>query len=67
MKTAIIILQILCILITSTGIYIEYIYEADIGFLLITTGSFTFAITTKLMKIRLKRYIKQLLDSQKTN
>ena len=65
MKTVIFILQIVCILITSAGIYIEYIYEAHIGFLLISVGSFTFAVTTKLMKIRLKRYIKQLLNERK--
>ncbi|GAG93876.1 unnamed protein product [marine sediment metagenome] len=66
MKTAIFILQIFCILVTSAGIYIEYLYEAHMGFLLISVGSFTFAVTTKFMKIRLKRYIKKLLNEQNT-
>jgi len=67
MKTAIFILQIVCITVTFFGIYIEYTYEASIGFLLISIGSFTFAVTTKLMKISLKRYIKKLLNERKDN
>lgn len=65
MKTTIFILQIVCIVTTLGGIYIEYTYEANIGFLLITLGSFTFAVSTKLTKISLKRYIKKLLNERK--
>lgn len=66
MNTLIAILQILCILATATGIYIEYKFNADMGFLLITAGSLIFAVTTKLNKIRLRRRIKQLTNSHKT-
>lgn len=64
MKTAIFILQIVCIITTLGGIYIEYTYQAHLGFLLITLGSFIFAVTTKMMKISLRRYIKKLLNDQ---
>jgi len=64
MKTLIFIMQVLCILATGAGIYIEYTYDAHIGFLLISLGSLTFAISTKLMKISLKRYIKKLLNEK---
>lgn len=66
MKTLIIILQIVCILTTLAGIGIEYFYGAHIGFLLISVGSLTFAISTKLTKIGLKRYIRKLLNNNKT-
>ena len=64
MKTLIFILQIVCILITAFGIYVEFTFEAHIGFLLISVGSLTFAVTTKLMKISLKRYIRKLLNEK---
>lgn len=40
--------QIICSLLITFGIWIEYIYEADVGFLAITVGSFIFALTTKI-------------------
>jgi len=54
------ILQILCILATAFGIYVEYYFGANLGFVLITAGAILFAITTKLNKIRLRRIIKHL-------
>ena len=44
-------LQALASALTGAGIAIEIVYGADIGFLLITLGSFVFAVATKLMKI----------------
>lgn len=40
--------QIVCIILITFGIIIEYIYEADLGFLAITLGSLLFALTTKI-------------------
>ena len=40
--------QIICSGLITVGIWIEYIYEADVGFLAITVGSFIFALTTKI-------------------
>lgn len=40
--------QIICSLLITVGIWIEFIYEADLGFLAITVGSFIFALTTKI-------------------
>lgn len=65
MKTVIFIMQIICIITTLGGIYIEWLYQANIGFLLITLGSFTFAVSTKYQKISLKRYIKKLLNEKR--
>lgn len=64
MKTLIFIMQIICIITTLAGIYVEWLYQADLGFLLITLGSFTFAVSTKYQKISLKRYIKKLLNEK---
>ena len=63
MKTTILILQSVCILATAFGIYVEYTFEADLGFLLITGGSLIFAVTTKLTKISMRREIKKLLNN----
>jgi len=43
-----VITQAICIFLMFTGIVVEYVYEADIGFLAITVGSAIFAITTKI-------------------
>jgi len=40
--------QIFCIIVVSFGIIIEFIYEADWGFVAITGGSLIFAVTTKI-------------------
>jgi len=40
--------QIVCVVLSTTGIIIEFIYEADLGFLAITLGSFIFALSTKV-------------------
>lgn len=57
MKIIALILQVLCIISVTFGIIIEYRYEADIGFLLITVAGFVFAVSEKLDKHYLKRYI----------
>jgi hypothetical protein len=54
MLITIIILQIICILLVSTGIMFEYMYEAHLGFVLITVGSLVFAIVTKLENYLIK-------------
>lgn len=45
MKT---VLQLVCVMAVSMGIVIEAFYGADIGFILITTGSLAFGISTKI-------------------
>jgi len=45
MKTT---LQLFCVISVSCGIVIEALYGADIGFILITTGSLAFGISTKI-------------------
>jgi len=40
--------QLICSALITAGIWIEYFYEADLGFLAITVGSFIFALTTKI-------------------
>ena len=40
--------QVACLILVTGGIVIEFIYEADVGFLAITTGSAIFAIATKI-------------------
>jgi len=40
--------QILCCFLVTFGVVIEFIYNADIGFLSITIGSVLFALTTKI-------------------
>lgn len=54
------ILQIICLLVTGAGIYIEFTLGADIGYLLITGGSLIFAVSVKLTKIKLLRIIEYL-------
>ena len=51
------ILQIICVLLVTFGITIEFIYSADLGFLAITIGSMLFAISTKIQKRKLKKQI----------
>ena len=56
----IVIAQIICIFMVGAGIWIEFTYEADIGFILISGGSLAFAVSTKLSKIKLLRIIEYL-------
>jgi hypothetical protein len=58
MQIATLILQILCIIAVGAGIAIEFHYEADLGFVFITAGAFAFALSEKLDKRRIKRYIR---------
>jgi len=67
MRTLALILQTLCILFVASGLAVEYWYQADTGFLLITAGTFIFAISVKVTKIRLLRLIKQLINERKTD
>jgi hypothetical protein len=50
MTRTVIILQYICIVAVSLGILIELTFGATIGFLLITGGTFAFAIAAKLHK-----------------
>ena len=58
-------MQIVCVLCTGFGIYVEYTFEANLGFLLITGGSLIFAVTTKLTKVSMRREITKLLNQRK--
>lgn len=49
-------LQIFCIIIVSIGIGIEIHYGANIGFVLITSGSLVFAISCKIQH-RIKKEV----------
>jgi len=40
--------QLICILLVLSGIMIEFVYQADLGFMAITIGSLLFAVTTKI-------------------
>jgi len=48
MLKQLVITQSLCIFLVTFGVVIEFIYEADVGFLAITIGSLLFALTTKI-------------------
>ena len=48
MLKSLVITQTFCILLVGTGIIIEFIYKADMGFMAITIGSLLFAVTTKI-------------------
>ena len=67
MKTLIAILQILCIIIVSTGIFIEVKYKADFGFILISFGAFIFACIEKVNESRLNKTIKNLNNGRNKN
>jgi len=60
MITLIIILQIISIILCTTGIIIEYFYESHWGFLLITAASLVFAAVTKLFELQLYDENRQL-------
>lgn len=49
------IMQICCILVCLTGIIVEYMYGANLGFLLITGGSVIFAVSAKIENYIIKR------------
>ncbi len=62
------ILQIICIIATALGIYVEITLGADWGYLLITGGSLIFAISVKLTKIKLLKvisYLTKIMEDQK--
>jgi hypothetical protein len=41
-------LQVSCIVAVGMGVAVEFVFEADLGFLLITIGSLCFAVATKI-------------------
>ncbi len=61
------ILQIICILATGAGIFVEIRLGADIGYVLITGGAFLFAISTKVTKVQLIKVITEVLTQSKKN
>ena len=65
MRLAALILQTICIIFTASGIGFQYLKDADLGLLLITAGSFIFAISVKITKTRLIRTIKDLQQTIK--
>jgi len=52
MKILVAILQIICIIAVVAGITIETIYEAHVGFILITVGAFFFGISEQAAHYR---------------
>lgn len=45
------VLQIYCIVLTSMGIAVELVTGAGLGYLLITIGSFAFAVACKIIMV----------------
>lgn len=60
------VLQIICILATGIGIYVEVTMGADLGYILITGAAMLFAISTKLVKFKLIAAIKEIVTNSKT-
>lgn len=60
MRTIAFILQIICIVFAGAGLTIEFLMEAGLGFILITTASVIFAVSTKLYKLALIKENKEL-------
>jgi hypothetical protein len=52
MKHPVEILQVLCILSVMTGVTIEFIYGAHLGFICITLGGLFFAVAEKINRYR---------------
>jgi len=67
MRTIAFLLQIICLILVSVGIIIELEYEADLGFVLITTASVLFALSTKLNKWSIIRENKLLKERSLQN
>jgi len=64
MRTAAFILQLICMVLSLVGIGVEFLYEANIGFVLITLATIIFAVSTKLYKSALLKENKQLKKGQ---
>jgi len=60
MRIAAFILQLICLVLSMFGTGVEFVYEADIGFVLITLATIIFAVSTKLYKLALLKENKQL-------
>jgi len=60
MRIAAFILQLICMVLSLIGISVEFKYEADIGFVLITLAATIFAVSTKLYKLALLKENKHL-------
>jgi len=54
----VLIIQLICILLVSTGLIFEIYFGADLGFVLITAGSLLFAISEKINRYKTKKYYK---------
>lgn len=67
MRTAVVILQSACLLVTGGGITFEAIAGNQIGALLIAAGSLIFAISVKVNKQAIIRENKELRNKTKTN
>lgn len=60
MRTLAFILQIICLVFAGVGLTVEFLMEAGVGFILITTASVIFAVSTKLYKLALIKENKEL-------
>ena len=60
-------LQTFCTILVTMGIIVEFRFEADIGFLLVTAGSLAFAISTKIENRVKKKSSKWIQTNIKVN
>ena len=66
MRTAAFILQIVCLVFSGGGIALYFLSGAGLAFILITTGSVIFAVSTKLYKLALLKENKQLKSKEQS-
>jgi len=64
MRTFALILQGVCVLLTGSGLALEYFSGVNLGLLLITAGSFIFAVSVKINKIRILKDNRKLLNDK---
>jgi len=64
MRIAAFILQLICLVLSLFGIVVEFEYEANVGFVLLTIASIIFAVSTKLYKLALLKENKSLKKGQ---
>ena len=64
MRTAAFILQIVCLVFSGGGIALYFLSGAGLAFILITSGSVIFAVSTKLYKLSLLKENKRLKSKE---
>ena len=69
MRTAAFILQLICVIFSDGGITLYLLSGAELAYILITTGTLIFAVSTKLYKLALlkeNKYLKSKEQSAKS-